>query len=76
MGDPVTRLSWAIKCGLVLGVLAGALGFILPIWLTPEANQGPLLGIFVTGPLGCVIGALIGAVFAKSLESHFSMRRH
>jgi hypothetical protein len=22
----------------------------------PEANQGPLLGIFITGPLGFVVG--------------------
>ena len=28
----------------------------------PEANQGPLVGIFLTGPLGVVIGALIGAI--------------
>jgi hypothetical protein len=26
----------------------------------PEANQGPLLGIFITGPLGGIVGALVG----------------
>jgi hypothetical protein len=71
----VNRIHWAVKCGLALGLVAGALGFFLPILLTPEANQGPLLGIFVTGPLGCVVGALVGAVFAERLEARLSRRR-
>jgi hypothetical protein len=29
----------------------------------PEANQGPLLGIFITGPLGFLAGGLGGVVF-------------
>ncbi|MCK6480164.1 MAG: hypothetical protein L6R43_08440 [Planctomycetes bacterium] len=46
------------------GVLVGGVGFILgfygpPFW-SPGANQGPLLGIFVTGPLGFVAGAAGG----------------
>jgi hypothetical protein len=28
---------------------------------TPDANQGPLLGVFITGPIGAVAGGLIGA---------------
>ncbi len=31
------------------------------IW-APDANQGPLLGIFITGPLGTVAGAIGGLV--------------
>jgi len=33
--------------------------------LAPEANQGPMLGLFITGPAGVVIGAIAGAVYAK-----------
>jgi hypothetical protein len=33
-------------------------GFLGPMILAPEANQGPLLGIFITGPLGLVVGAI------------------
>ena len=29
---------------------------------TPEANQGPLLGLFITGPLGFVAGAIGGLI--------------
>lgn len=50
--------------GFVFG-LAGFLGgFFGPIIFTPSANQGPLLGIFITGPLGVFIGILFGAVRA------------
>jgi len=31
--------------------------------LDPGSPQGPLLGIFVTGPLGLLAGAVGGAVF-------------
>jgi hypothetical protein len=46
--------------GLVLGGIGFVAGFLGPILLTPEANQGPLLGIFITGPLGLVVGLLWG----------------
>ena len=54
----------AVTGGLVLGGIGFAVGFFGPIILTPGANQGPLLGIFVTGPLGFVLGAVIGWLYA------------
>ena len=47
---------------LVLGGLGFALGFFGPILFLPESNQGPLLGIFFTGPLGFALGLAIGSV--------------
>ncbi|WP_376690612.1 hypothetical protein [Wenzhouxiangella sp. EGI_FJ10409] len=44
----------------VLGGLGFVIGFFGPLILAPEANQGPLLGIFITGPLGIVLGAVAG----------------
>ena len=44
----------------VVGGVAFAAGFFGPLIFTPEANQGPLLGIFITGPLGFVFGMGIG----------------
>jgi hypothetical protein len=35
-------------------------GYFGPIVLTPDSNQGPLLGIFFTGPLGFVLGTFGG----------------
>jgi hypothetical protein len=51
-----------LKFALALGVTGFAAGFFGPIALNPEANQGPLLGIFITGPLGILSGLAIGTV--------------
>lgn len=48
--------------GLALGALGFARGFFGPIILAPEANQGPLLGIFITGPAEFLLGLVLGAV--------------
>lgn len=72
----VARYVWkrtaSTKAGLGSSILLGALvlgsigfsaGFFGPIYLTPDANQGPLLGIFFTGPLGFLLGGVAGAVY-------------
>ncbi len=45
---------------VVLGGLGFCAGFFGPMILSPESNQGPLLGIFITGPVGVVVGAVWG----------------
>jgi hypothetical protein len=57
------RIRFAMVGGLILGGIGFVAGFFGPIILTPNANQGPLLGIFVTGPLGFVLGAVIGWLY-------------
>jgi hypothetical protein len=52
-----------LKFALALGVTGFVAGFLGPIALNPEANQGPLLGIFITGPLGALAGLVLGAIF-------------
>jgi hypothetical protein len=44
----LTALKWAAALGMI-GFIGGYVG---PVILAPEANQGLLLGIFITGPLG------------------------
>jgi hypothetical protein len=57
-------LGRAVTLGaLITGAIAFAAGFFGPILLTPGANQGPLLGIFITGPLGLLLGAVGGAIY-------------
>lgn len=51
-----------LKWGAILGVIGFLGGFVGPVIFTPEANQGPLLGIFITGPLGFVLGLVVGFV--------------
>lgn len=58
-GATATTLLGAV----LLGSLGFAAGFFGPMILAPEANQGPLLGIFITGPLGLVIGGIGGFLY-------------
>jgi hypothetical protein len=48
---------------LIPGVVGFAAGFFGPLVFNPEANQGPLLGIFITGPAGFFLGLLLLAIF-------------
>jgi uncharacterized membrane protein len=60
---PVKSAS-VLLAGLMGAVVLGAIGFVAgfvgPIIFMPEANQGPLLGIFITGPGGAIVGFVIG----------------
>lgn len=55
-----TALYWAV----VVGALGFCGGFFGPMIFTPEANQGPLFGIFITGPLGFIVGGMAGLTYA------------
>ena len=57
-GVIVTMLLGAV----LLGAVGFNAGFFGPLILT-DANQGPLLGLFITGPLGFMVGAIAGAVY-------------
>jgi hypothetical protein len=59
-GILATAAIWAA----VAGALGFCGGFFGPLIFMPQANQGPLLGIFLTGPLGFIGGGLCGTVYA------------
>jgi hypothetical protein len=63
--EPAPRtLVSSVLCGaLVLGATGFAAGFFGPMILAPDANQGPLLGLFITGPGGTMIGAVGGFLY-------------
>lgn len=48
----------------VLGIVGFVCGFVGPIVLAPEANQGPMLGIFITGPGGALLGLVLGGALS------------
>jgi hypothetical protein len=52
----------AIRPALMVGGMGFAAGFFGPMILKPDANQGPMLGIFITGPIGFVVGLIYGVV--------------
>lgn len=56
-------LKYIIMGGIIIGSIGFILGFIGPIIFSPSANQGPLLGIFITGPIGFLIGLVVGGIY-------------
>ncbi len=51
---------------VIVGGLGFVVGFFGPMIFAPGANQGPMLGLFITGPVGTVIGAIAGAWYART----------
>lgn len=43
----------------LLGVAGFGAGFFGPLVFVPESNQGPLVGIFMSGPGGCLLGLVM-----------------
>lgn len=54
----------ALGFALFVGGIAFAIGFFGPMVFTPGANQGPMLGIFITGPFGLLVGVVWGVARA------------
>ena len=59
-GILATTLTWAGSAGAI-GFCGGFFG---PMIFAPQANQGPLLGLLITGPLGFIGGALGGLIYS------------
>jgi hypothetical protein len=56
--QPATMSDRMIAWGSI-GVFGGfVVGFFGPLVFAPEANQGPLLGLFITAPAGGLVGVL------------------
>jgi len=51
-------LSWTFAIGFTCFIA----GFVGPMIFAPGSNQGPLLGILITGPLGVVFGFVVGVL--------------
>jgi hypothetical protein len=55
-----TVARWCALSAAGVGAVSFLAGFAGPILLRPDLPQGPLLGIFYTGPLGALAGAVLG----------------
>jgi hypothetical protein len=68
------KANWScqLNCpgALTIGGIGFVAGFFGPIVFAPDANQGPLLGIFITGPLGFLFGAATGTICWFVRERH------
>lgn len=61
-GMPDSSFAWMVLGAAAVGMAGFLIGFIGPMIFAPGANQGPLLGIFYTGPLGVLLGAFGGLI--------------
>jgi hypothetical protein len=59
------KLGHTLLIGLVVGALGFVVGFFGSLIFSPGANLGPLLGIFITGPGGFVLGSVGGFVWTR-----------
>jgi len=55
MPDDAPRMRWPI----FLGAAGFAAGFFGPMIFAPDANQGPMVGIFISAPAGAVLGFVL-----------------
>jgi hypothetical protein len=60
---PAGFIAYVARSAIVTGAIGFALGFLGPMILAPGANQGPLFGIFISGPIGVLVGAVGGAIY-------------
>lgn len=73
--NSLARMAYAGIGGLVVGGIGFAVGFFGPLIFSPGSNQGPLLGIFITGPCGFTLGAILGAIAGFCFNRPFTGRR-
>lgn len=65
-----TLIGWALAGGIILGSIGFTVGFFKSEWFVPPSNLSPLLGIFWTGPLGVVGGAVFGLIVGNIRAFH------
>ncbi|MBX3617739.1 multidrug ABC transporter permease [Nitrosomonas sp.] len=58
---------WVAVIGgaLILGGLFFTLGFLGPMVIAKDTSQGPMIGIFIAAPLGVILGAIGGYMYAS-----------
>lgn len=62
----VANIQWwrSARMALIVGLLFFVAGYVGPLFMTPDNNLGPLIGVFGTGPAGFAVGAVIGLIHA------------
>ncbi len=71
---PNSKSGLIIFCGFGLGIISFLAGFLGPLFFMPESNLGPFLGIFFTGPLGFLVGLLLGTLWSGWTDKTGSLR--
>jgi hypothetical protein len=62
----ISLLTYLVRVFILsfsIGLLGFLAGFLGPLIFAPTANQVPLLGIFITGPSGVLLGVIFSWVW-------------
>jgi hypothetical protein len=64
------RLVTIASGGLIGGIIGYFLGVVIACdWLIPNSNLCGIFGVFITGPLGLIGGAIAGWLFSRPKTS-------
>ncbi|MDV6348152.1 multidrug ABC transporter permease [Nitrosomonas sp. Is35] len=64
-GERISTLVAVTGGALILGGLFFTLGFLGPMVISKDTSQGSMIGLFIAAPLGLVVGAIGGYVYAS-----------
>ena len=64
-GEKANTIVAVIGGALILGGLFFVIGFLGPMAISKDTDQGPMIGLFIVAPLGVIVGAIGGYVYAS-----------
>lgn len=64
-GEKANTIVAVIGGALILGGLFFIIGFLGPMIISKDTNQGSMIGIFIAAPLGVIVGAMGGYLHAS-----------
>jgi hypothetical protein len=56
---------YCLSGALLVGAVSFTIGFVGPMLVAAGGNQGPMVGLFITGPIGTIVGAIAGFSYAR-----------
>ena len=68
-GEKANTIVAVIGGALILGGLFFVIGFLGPMAISKDTDQGPIIGIFIAAPLGLIVGAIGGYVYASRQQA-------
>jgi hypothetical protein len=64
-GEKANTIVAVIGGALILGGLFFVIGFLGPMAISKDTDQGPMIGLFIAAPLGVIVGAIGGYVYTS-----------
>jgi hypothetical protein len=61
-GKTLGVVGWMVVTSLIIGAMSFSITLGAVLVFIPEANQGPMLALFIAAPGGVIVGAIVGFV--------------